>query len=261
MLDSVARLPLFAHLTEEGLQYLVGASRLVWFEPGTPIIIEGDESKDLYVLFDGHIAITKQGMNTAFLPMTIFGETALLDSGIRASNVTAKDRCLCLKIPIAVLRDAARESEAIGELEGFVTAIMVDQFFASAPLFRKLPREGIDFLSARGVLEFVGGGDTIFKQGDPGEYFYMVIRGTMGVRINGNHVKSIPQGGFFGEISLIANIPRTATIIAEEPSVLFKISAEAFWEVLVQHIEMAVFIETVGEQRLQEDIQFMTRAG
>jgi len=88
-----------------------------------------------------------------------------------------------------------------------------------------------------------------------------VIRGSVKAQVNEQNTKSIAQGGFFGEISLLANIPRTATVVADEPSVLFKISIDAFWEVLVQHIEMALFIESLGEQRLMEDMQLMIRAG
>jgi len=261
LIETLRRLPLFAHLADEGLQRLASKSQIFTAEANTPILIEGEESHDLFVLFEGSVAIEKGDLSSPILPISIFGESALVEGGTRTATVIAREKSLCMRISIALLREIARESHVIGEIESFMTAIMVDQFFASSPLFRKLPREGIDFLSARGKLEFIGAGEVVFQQGDPGDYFYMVIRGSVRAVVNSNAIKSIPQGGFFGEISLIANIPRTATVIAEEPTVLFKISMEAFWEVLVQHIEMALFIESVGEQRLIEDIQMMIRTG
>jgi hypothetical protein len=39
--------------------------------------------------------------------------------------------------------------------------------------------------------------------------------------------------------------------------VLFKISSDSFWEVLVQHIDLGVFLETVSESRLREDLQLV----
>lgn len=261
MVECLRNLPLFAHLSDDGLQRLVGGAKLFWAEAGTPIVIAGDESNHLFVLLEGSVAIEKGQWSATILPTTIFGESALIEGGARTATVVAREKSLCLRISVSALRQMARESHVIGEIESFMTAIMVDQFFASSPLFRKLPREGIDFLSARGKLEFVGAGEKIFSQGDPGDYFYMVIRGSVKVQVNDQDVKSIPQGGFFGEVSLITNIPRIATVIAEEPSVLFKISIDAFWEVLVQHIEMALFIESLGEQRLMEDMQLMIRTG
>lgn len=261
LVEALRNLPIFTYLTDDGLQRLATGGKLFWAEAGTPIVIAGEESNHLFVLLEGSVAIEKGQWSATILPTTIFGESALVEGGARTATVVAREKSLCLRIAVSQLRQVARESHVIGEIESFMTAIMVDQFFASSPLFRKLPREGVDFLSARGKLEFVGAGETIFSQGDPGDYFYMVIRGSVKAQINEQSTKSIPQGGFFGEVSLIANIPRTATIVAEEPSVLFKISIDAFWEVLVQHIEMALFIESLGEQRLMEDMQLMIRAG
>lgn len=257
ILEKLRHLPLFTHLNDEGLDKLIGSSSLVWIDPGVNVIVAGEQSTDLFVLFEGRVAIERGNKSSPILPVTIFGESALLATGTRMANVVSKEKSLCLRVPIASIRKVARESHVLGEIDSFMTAIMVDQFFASSPLFRKLPREGIDFLSSRGVLEYVTPQQLIFRQGDPGDYFYMVIRGSVQVIFDGQPVKVITQGGFFGEISLIANIPRTATIEANEPAVLFKISADAFWEVMLQHFEMAIFIETVGEQRLQEDLQLM----
>jgi CRP-like cAMP-binding protein len=261
LIEVLRSLPIFAHLSDDGLQKLVSDSQLFHVEAGAPILIAGEESHHLFVLLEGSVAIEKGEFSTPILPTTIFGESALVDGGIRAANVVAREKSLCFRIPVSLLRQLARESQISTELESFMTAIMVDQFFASSPLFRKLSREGIDFLSARGKLEFVGAEQVIFNQGEPGDYFYMVIRGSLRAEINSKMMKIIPQGGFFGEISLIANIPRTATVVALEPCVLFKISMDAFWEVLVQHIEMALFLESVGEQRLIEDMQVMVRTG
>lgn len=56
-------------------------------------------------------------------------------------------------------------------------------------------------------------------------------------------------------MSAIADIPRTASISALEETLLLKISREAFWEILSQNIELAMFIESVSEARIQEDIE------
>lgn len=257
LIERLKPLPLFTHLSDEGLHELVKNSELFSAAPESVIIEEGSYSTDLFVLLDGSVSVDRNGFVGQIFPTTIFGESALMESGTRSANVTATEKSLALRIPISVLNKVARESDVIGKVEGFTTAIMVDQFFASSELFRRLPRDIVEFLSSRGALEFVSPDFIVFQQGDPGDYFYMVIRGSMQVLINDRAVKVIPQGGFFGEISIIANIPRTGTIKALEPSVLFKISSESFWEVLLQHIEMAVFMETVGEQRLQEDLQLM----
>jgi CRP-like cAMP-binding protein len=160
-----------------------------------------------------------------------------------------------LRVPIQVLRSTAQEAQSIRHLDDFRNAILVNQFFASSPVFRSLSAESIDFLSSRGTLEYVDQNQSIFMQGDSGDSLYLILRGAVDVQVHGIQIKRLFQGSFFGEIALIANIPRTATIVSSEPCVFFKISSDAFWEVLVQHMDLGVFLETVSESRLREDLE------
>lgn len=121
-------------------------------------------------------------------------------------------------------------------------------------MFRSLSTSSIEFLCSRGTLEYFEAGQTVFNQGDSGDSFFLILRGSVDVSVHQTIIKRLRQGSFFGEIALIANIPRTATIFACEPCVFFKISSDAFWEVLVQHIDLGVFLETVSETRLKEDL-------
>ena len=136
---------------------------------------------------------------------------------------------------------------------------MVSQYFSSAPMFRKLPEDIVQLFLSHGKIETVRPGEVIFHQGSRGDGFYLLIRGNVGVSINGVQVKKIKQGGFFGEISVIADIPRTGTITAIEDTLLLRISNDAFWEIVTQNIEMAMFIESVSEMRIVEDIELLNR--
>ena len=111
--------------------------------------------------------------------------------------------------------------------------------------------------TSKGKIEQFEKGDNVFSQGDPGESFYLVLRGEAGVIVNGNLVARIQQGGFFGEIALIADIPRTGTIQATETLTTLKVGRENFWEILSTDLQMAVFIENVGEHRIREDIEII----
>ena len=57
-------------------------------------------------------------------------------------------------------------------------------------------------------------GETIIQQGDEGDNFYVVDDGTFEVYINGNKVVEITAGGSFGELALMYNTPRAATVKA-----------------------------------------------
>jgi CRP-like cAMP-binding protein len=72
-------------------------------------------------------------------------------------------------------------------------------------------------------------GDVIIKQGDAGDYFYVVAYGTVSFHVNGRKVGSIGQGKSFGEMSLLYTCPRAATAIAEKSSTrLFRVDQKSF---------------------------------
>jgi len=259
IVHAIEDLPLFSHFQEYQLQQIVKNSQVVDFPKNTFIIIQGDQARELYVLVEGEIEILRNKGNemeaiTVQAAVSIFGESALLEDSPRAAQVKAKTRVRALKIPVPFLKKIAEESQAVRQLEDFRNAILVNQFFSSSPVFRSLSHDSVEFLCSRGTLEYFDESQVVFNQGDSGDSVFMILRGSVNVEVFGNPVKRMSQGNFFGEIALIANLPRTATVVTNEPSVFFRISADAFWEVLVQHIDLGVFLETVSENRLLEDL-------
>ena len=72
----------------------------------------------------------------------------------------------------------------------------------------------------------------VVRQGEPGDAMYLVLEGELRARIiiDGKEtiLSTMQVGDFFGEVSLLDQGPRSADVIANQPSVLLKISAEAF---------------------------------
>jgi CRP-like cAMP-binding protein len=57
-------------------------------------------------------------------------------------------------------------------------------------------------------------GDVLFREGDPGESMYVLLEGTVEITINGQTVEKAEAGALLGEIALIENSPRSATVTA-----------------------------------------------
>ena len=256
-------LPLFSYFPQELLNMIVQKSTVQKVDAGTPVILQGDEGRELFILLSGRLEVRKRYSKSKYQrlteihPPSIFGEIAVLEDCKRLAEVTAAEESVILCIPARTLRQAAEENQYIRELDAFKNAIMVNQFFSSAPMFRELDDSVIHLFTARGKIEQFDRGDHVFNQGDPGDGFYLILRGLAGVVVNGRPVAKIQQGGFFGEIALIADIPRTGAITALEPLTTLKIGRESFWEILSQDLQMAVFIENVGEHRIREDIEIL----
>jgi CRP/FNR family transcriptional regulator, cyclic AMP receptor protein len=78
----------------------------------------------------------------------------------------------------------------------------------------------------------VPSGTVLTKEGESGDEFYVVAEGMAEASIKGHKVGSIAAGSFFGELSLLDQGPRTATVTAELPTRLVVINAHDFGKVL-----------------------------
>lgn len=74
----------------------------------------------------------------------------------------------------------------------------------------------------------VAEGETLIKQGDPGDAFYVVESGSLDVLVDGRKEARSGAGGTFGELALIMNQPRAASVVAVEPCVCWKIDRKPF---------------------------------
>jgi CRP-like cAMP-binding protein len=263
----IEEMPLFSYFSPELLSMIVHRSTLNHYKANTPVIVQGDEGSHLYVALSGSLTVRKHLTNgrvkliSEIHAPSIFGEIAVIDESKRLAEVTANEDCIVLEVPARMLRQMAQDSQYIRELDSFRNAIMVSQFFSSAPVFRDLPENIVHMFTSKGLIQSYLPDQIIFKQGDQADGFYLLLRGSVGVSVNGRPVSRIQQGGFFGEISMIADVPRTATIYAQEHTQILKISRDAFWEILSQNINMAMFIESVGEMRIREDIEILKGKG
>ncbi len=76
-------------------------------------------------------------------------------------------------------------------------------------------------------------GDVVVQEGESAKEMFVVRSGKVAVKVYGRTVEEVSAGGMFGEMALIDHSPRSATIVAEEDSVLVPIN-ERLFVVLVQ---------------------------
>jgi MFS family permease len=93
-------------------------------------------------------------------------------------------------------------------------------------------------------------GQVVFEQGAPGDSFYVVADGEVDVAIDGKHVRREARGESFGEIALLRDTPRTATVTATEPTTLIAIDREPFLTAVTGHAGSAEAAEGMVAARL-----------
>jgi CRP-like cAMP-binding protein len=103
------------------------------------------------------------------------------------------------------------------------------------PIFGPLPPPAVEHLAAKLVPRTVEGGTTIFRQGDAGELFYIVESGRCEIFIDSDKVADAGPGEGFGEIALLRDVPRTATVVAAEDTKLLSLERDDFIAAVTGH--------------------------
>ena len=71
-------------------------------------------------------------------------------------------------------------------------------------------------------------GEVIFHEGEPGDAMYLVVAGSVAVRKGHHHLTTVGTGGHFGELAFMDGHPRSATVLATEPTTVLQITRDDF---------------------------------
>jgi CRP-like cAMP-binding protein len=119
------------------------------------------------------------------------------------------------------------------------------------PIFAPLPEAIVEQLAKALEPVALAAGDVLFREGDPGDRYYLVDSGTMLVERTG-HDEAIPRGpGLgFGEIALIRGVPRTATLRAETDVSLYAMRGDEFVAAVSGHATSTATADAIIASRL-----------
>jgi hypothetical protein len=118
------------------------------------------------------------------------------------------------------------------------------------PMFAPLPAPTLESLAASLARVQVGAGETVFRQGDAGDRFYIVDSGEVEIEIDGREANVLGPGESFGEIALLRDIPRTATARARKATQLFALERDAFLGAVTGHAASSEAAEGIVVARL-----------
>jgi hypothetical protein len=118
------------------------------------------------------------------------------------------------------------------------------------PFLVLLPEPAIASLADSLVSVHVAAGETLISQGESGDRFYVVDSGEMAVSVDGRKVAGGGPGYYFGEIALLRNEPRTASVSAVGDTELFALERDDFLATVTGHAESAKEAHAIVATRL-----------
>jgi CRP-like cAMP-binding protein len=119
------------------------------------------------------------------------------------------------------------------------------------PFFEDLTAEDLERIATVGRRETFGSGDTIVARDDVGGGLYVLLSGSASVEAGGKSHRLGP-GQFFGEMALLGQRPRSATVRAQEPVEALVLEATYFRPFLIKNPSVAVTILEGVVERLRE---------
>jgi CRP-like cAMP-binding protein len=129
------------------------------------------------------------------------------------------------------------------------------EILGRVPLFAALSPEDRVRLSEHMKETHFGAGDVIVREGTRGARvlaFFVIADGTASVTTNGTHGAPLSAGDFFGEIGLLLDAPRSATVTAETSLTCYALSAWDFRSFVDKHPDVEAVLARTLEARLNQ---------
>jgi predicted MFS family arabinose efflux permease len=117
-------------------------------------------------------------------------------------------------------------------------------------LFAPLSQPALEQIAVNLRSVAVPEGTAVIREGDPGDEFYIVEQGALRVTVGGIPAAPIHAGGFFGEIALLRDVPRTASVTSTTDSVLLVLERDQFLAAVTGHADSAAAADLVAARRL-----------
>ncbi len=138
------------------------------------------------------------------------------------------------------------------------------QSLRQVPLFAGIPPAKLKLLAFTSDRVSYGGGEILFRQGDPGDAAYVILSGKADILAEspGGPIKITELGtnSIVGEIAILCDGSRTATVRAAEPMEALRIRKEIFLKMLMDFPEIMIEVMRVLAERLSQTTSELTEA-
>jgi CRP-like cAMP-binding protein len=256
------------------LEFFKAAGKPEKIAAGATIFAENEKAKGLifkshrmYLLLEGEVELVarRKAIGTVGKGQ-IFGEMASLTDTPRTASAVARSACEVIAL------DDKQFQAGLKAQPAFALMMMSMMIARLRETIEKL--EGTETLSAAGAVkesvvfdpkrlaELVAGmaedppvyfdrGKVIVREGQTGMRMYVVIKGTVAVSVTGRVVERLAPGGVFGELALLEQSPRLASVFAETDCEVLPVNRAAFLQLVKMSPEFAASLLARLAERLK----------
>ncbi|MDQ7003469.1 MAG: cyclic nucleotide-binding domain-containing protein [Ghiorsea sp.] len=265
------RTPLLSGLSGQELDDFIDSLELREFSAGEFIYHKGDRGDLLYIIGLGMVYLETEdtrGNKKVFSKLAegdFFGELAFMSQQNHVDSAIAKSDGNVLLLNRKNFDNWVEKYPSIHQtVEDFYRQRVLARILAMTPVFEKIPTEARISLAEQFSSAYFTTGDTIIKEGDVGNTFFLIRSGKVKVvTVNKKDTSKVivlgtlSEGSFFGEVSMLTNMPRTATITAIGDVELMVLTSDKFLNIAKQYPTVKQVVEVYLKQRVQNTIKKM----
>lgn len=225
---SVSHNFLFGNLDEEACRSVLQSLQEKKCGSGEEIITQGDEGDYFYIVESGAVEFIKDGVKVNSSGAgSSFGELALMYNAPRAATVVATQPCVLWTLDRVTFRkillDGTHQRRS-----------MYDGFLKEVPILSDLGSYERNKLADALTSQVVEAGTAVITEGEAGDAFYLVESGEAEVTKKGESgvVATLKQGDYFGEVALLNDLPRQATVTAKTKLKVATLGKDGFQRLL-----------------------------
>jgi len=263
------RTPLLSGLSGQELDDFIDSLELQEVAKGDTIYSENDSGDNLYLIGMGEVHLeTKDshGHPQIFSQLKegdFFGEIAFMSNQPQTNTALAETDVSLLIISRKVFDEWVKKYPAIHDtVEDFYRRRVLARILAITPVFEKIPNEARVPLAQQFNLLFFKDGEPIIKEGEVESTFYLIRSGQVQVFTTDKKDKSkrieldtLGEGSFFGEVSMLTKMPRTATVVAKGDVEVMSLTGEKFLDIAKDHPTVKQVVEAYLKQRVMSTIK------
>ncbi|MEX2421560.1 MAG: cyclic nucleotide-binding domain-containing protein [Actinomycetota bacterium] len=230
--------PMFDDLPEDVLSDLAGRVTLRRYPAGKPVFRQGDRPQAFYVVRSGSLQVIEEDTQTGKERVIrtlgrgdTFGELGLIDGGPRSATVRPVEETQLFEVDESTFD---RLLANMVDAPDFAPTLQRGAELQALGPFAGLSGSDVSLLLDHGAWVNVPPGATIITQGEEGDAFYVVGAGQLEVFQDDEAIGTMGPGSHFGEIALLMDVPRTASVVAKTPTRLFRLDREGFEQVVAR---------------------------
>ena len=249
------RIPVFGGVNALQFRELMLDSKVHVFRKGAVIFTKNDYTNTFYTIFNGSVEIEVDSeLSITSGEGNFFGEMSLISGRRRSATVFAGDDCIVIETPRRTMNKLIASVDDVRRVldQTFILRTIQQKFAPNTPIEKLLP------VAENTEINQYAPGEVIFSQGDEGDSLHFIRSGSVTVSsdVEGREMvmSYVPANQSIGEMALLGDTTRSATVRATVKTETLSISTESFNELLNSVDGLRERMQKLADERSRQNV-------